>query len=139
MPATRARQPRRRKSHRGSAVPTSMVRCAAYAPSPPLPTPSGTNSIAIHCSDPVMPTGASLIQVIEIGTGEGVLAPVVSVVLLDPQTIQVIYDDALAVGGVYIPYNDPGFRGINGGMLNPGELSAFETYPRPFPWCCALG
>src|SRR5437879_1079091 len=123
MPITRARQPRRRSKHHGADVPLSMVRATAYTPSPPFTGPAGTLSVGIRPSEPVMPVGVSAIQVITKAGASGQHVSPVSVVLLDSTTIQVIYSNTLNAAGVYIPFNDPGFRGINGGMLNPGELA----------------
>ena len=138
MASTRARQPRRRRTNHGAAVPLSMVRATAYSPVPALPTPPGALSIAIRTAEPMMPVGVSLIQVI-FKAGGGQLADPIWVALVDPTTIQVVCSNTLLVVGVYIPFNDPGFRGINGGMLNPGELAVTTNPPRAFPWVCALG
>jgi hypothetical protein len=86
-----------------------------------------------------MPTGASGIKVLVKVDTEGELHDPISVILRDSTTIQVIYSDLINVVGVYIPFNDPGFRGINGGMINPGELAMRDGAPGAFPWCCAIG
>ena len=147
MPPATLRPSRRRRKSRRPSVPISMVRAAAYAPSPPLSTPPGQIAVVLRCSEPMMPgpaesvggmpTGIKIITVN--GDGDAVLAPIIAARLLDPLNIEIRLEDSIGPLGVYVPYNDPGFRGINGGMLNPGELSVRDAEPGPFPWCCAIG
>ena len=151
MPAVRRRS---RRTHR-PIVPLSMVRIAAYSPTPPLPTPPGQVAVVLRASEPVMPrtlkeseggggedgeveTGIKIIAILPPGD-VAVLAPITAARLLDEFNIEVRCADTIGPLGVYIPYNDQGFCGINGGMLNPGELSIRDNAPGPFPWCCAVG
>ena len=121
-------------------IPMSMVRISAYRPSPPFSAPPGQVAIGLSLDDPVMPVGATAMQIISgAGAGPGELLPISGVALLDPYLIAVYFPDTYTAKGVYIPYNDLGFRGINGGMLNPGELTIRATGPAPFPWVCAIG
>lgn len=136
-PHQRQARPRRRPPV--PRIPGSMVRATAFFPIPPWSAPSEAQAFGIGCSGAMMPTGISGIKVIAAGDGDDPsLADPISITLRDSTTIQVVCSAAITVAGVYIPFNDAGYRGITGGMLNPGEIAISSGGPRAFPWVGGL-